>query len=67
MANKVVERMALNTMPYDRWDAESHRHIHSTGYMVFFADGTSAYEYEDCIYEDAENCKLSNESDYEEE
>lgn len=56
---RVVERMELKNMPFDKF--VGNEYVHSTGYHCYFDDGSQATEYEDEIFEDAENCKYTYE------
>lgn len=58
---KVVKRVLLNVMPFDRWDDDKHTHIHATGYICEFDDGTIETEYEDSDFIDAENVVFEEE------
>lgn len=58
---KVVKRVLLNVMPFDKWDADKHCHVHATGYMVQFEDGTWTTEFEDDNFVDAENVVFEEE------
>lgn len=51
-------------MPYDKF--ENGRFVHATGDLVTLEDGTTEIEYEDLEYEDAPDCKYSEEDDEEE-
>lgn len=53
---KVIKRIHLAKMPFDRWDGENFTHIHATGDLCVFEDGSFELEYEDGLYSDAENC-----------
>lgn len=55
---KIVRRIKLAVMPFDKWDGQSH--IHATGYEVMYSgDDSFSIEYEDDLEwsEDAPNCK----------
>lgn len=60
----VVERIRMANMPYDKF--ENGRFVHATGDLVTLEDGTTEIEYEDLEYEDAPDCKYSEEDDEEE-
>jgi hypothetical protein len=61
---KAVERIRMANMPYDKF--VDGRFIHATGDLVTLEDGTTEIEYEDLEYEDAPDCKYSEEDDEEE-
>ena len=61
---KAVERIRMANMPFDKF--ENNQFIHATGYMVELEDGSIEIEYEDQEYEDAPDCKYSEEDDEEE-
>lgn len=60
----VVERIRMANMPFDKF--ENGRFVHATGDLVTLEDGTTEIEYEDLEYEDAPDCKYSEEDDEEE-
>lgn len=60
----VVERIRMANMPFDKF--VDGRFIHATGDLVTLEDGTTEIEYEDLEYEDAPDCKYSEEDDEEE-
>lgn len=60
----VVERIRMANMPFDKF--ENGRFVHATGDLVTLEDGTTEIEYEDMEYEDAPDCKYSEEDDEEE-
>jgi hypothetical protein len=62
---KAVKRIKLSRMPYDKF--VDGRFIHATGYEVKLEDGSWVLEYEDQEYEDAPDCKYSEEEEEEEE
>lgn len=51
---KAIERVKLKIMPFDKFTNEGF--IHATGDEVLLDTGERVIEYEDCIYEDSENC-----------
>lgn len=61
---KAIRRMLLKNMPFDKFD-DSNGFIHATGYEIMTEDGQWQVEYEDDLFEDAENCIYENEEDYE--
>lgn len=61
---KAVERIRMANMPFDKF--ENGRFVHATGDLVTLEDGTTEIEYEDLEYEDAPDCKYSEEDDEEE-
>lgn len=60
----VVERIRMANMPFDKF--ENGRFVHATGDLVTLEDGTTEIEYEDLEYEDAPDCKYSEEEEEEE-
>ena len=62
---KAVERIRMANMPFDKF--ENGRFVHATGYEVKLEDGSWVLEYEDQEYEDAPDCKYSEEEEEEEE
>lgn len=60
----VVERIRMANMPFDKF--VDGKFIHATGDLVTLEDGTTEIEYEDLEYEDAPDCKYSEEDDEEE-
>lgn len=58
-----IIRIRLNQMPFDKY-SDGEGFIHSTGYECVFKDGTSAVEYEDYIYDDADDCVVVDEDEY---
>lgn len=61
---KAVERIRMANMPFDKF--ENGRFVHATGDLVTLEDGTTEIEYEDLEYEDAPDCKYSEEDNEEE-
>lgn len=61
----VIERIRMANMPFDKF--ENGRFVHATGDLVTLEDGTTEIEYEDLEYEDAPDCKYSEEEEEEEE
>jgi hypothetical protein len=53
---KVIKKIELRAMPYDRWDTTSHQHVHATGFEVELEDGTRLTEYEDSNFEYSPDC-----------
>lgn len=62
---RATERIKLSRMPYDKFVDGCF--IHATGYEVKLEDGSWEIEYEDQEYEDAPDCKYSEEEEEEEE
>ena len=60
----VVERIRMANMPFDKF--ENGRFVHATGYMIELEDGSIEIEYEGEEYEDAPDCKYSEEEEEEE-
>ena len=60
----VVERIRMANMPFDKF--ENGRFVHATGDLVTLEDGSIEIEYEDQEYEDAPDCKYSEEEEEEE-
>lgn len=60
----VVERFRMANMPFDKF--ENNQFVHATGDLVKLEDGSWEIEYEDMEYEDAPDCKYSEEDDEEE-
>lgn len=52
---KAIERMTLRNMPFDKYNS-CIGYIHATGDEVLLDTGERVIEYEDCVFEDAENC-----------
>ena len=61
---RAVERIRMANMPFDKF--ENGTFVHATGDLVTREDGTTEIEYEDLEYEDAPDCKYSEEDDEEE-
>ena len=61
---RAVERIRMANMPFDKF--ENGTFVHATGDLVTLEDGTTEIEYEDLEYEDAPDCKYSEEDDEEE-
>lgn len=61
---RAVERIRMANMPFDKF--ENGRFVHATGDLVTLEDGTTEIEYEDLEYEDAPDCKYSEEEEEEE-
>lgn len=59
---KCKVRVKLNKIPFDKFS--DGKFVHATGDMCIFEDGTSVYEYEDDLIEDAEDCIYDIEEEY---
>lgn len=60
---KAIKRVYLTNMPLDKWSCNEY--IHATGCSVLLEDGTWHTEYENNVYEDADDCIYEDE--YEDE
>lgn len=57
---KAIKRTRLAEMPFDKYNDED-GFVHATGDIVTLEDGTEILEYEDCIFDDADNCIYEDE------
>ena len=62
---KAVKRIRMANMPFDKF--ENHQFVHATGDIVQLEDGSWEIEYEDEIFEDADDCIFEYEEEEEEE
>lgn len=60
---RAIKRVFLKSMPLDKWSGN--KYIHATGCIVKSEDGNWHTEYEDNIFEDADNCVYYEDEDEE--
>ena len=68
MIPKIIKRVFLRDMPFDKWDTTNNEYVHATGCEIQLDDGSWWTEYEDMLdwWDEAPDCVYEDEEEEEE-